>query len=80
MPEEKQTTLVLMQPGQSGVVIEIQGRRGMAHRLGALGIIPGKRITKVSSMFMRGPVTVLVDRAQIAIGYGMASRILIGLI
>ena len=51
----------------------------MVNRLDALGIRPGKRITKVGSMFMRGPVTVQVDRAQVAVGFGMASRIIVEL-
>ncbi len=79
MPDIKQITLVRMQTGQSGIVVQIQGGRGLANRLSALGIRPGKRITKVGSMFMRGPVTVQVDRAQVAIGFGMASRIIIEL-
>jgi Fe2+ transport system protein FeoA len=28
-------------------------------------------------MFMRGPITVEVDRVQLAIGYGMARRIIV---
>ncbi len=79
MPDIKQITLVRMQTGQSGIVVQIQGGRGSANRLSALGIRPGKRITKVGSMFMRGPVTIQVDRAQVAIGFGMASRIIVEL-
>jgi ferrous iron transport protein A len=51
----------------------------MVDRLNALGIIPGKRITKISSMFARGPVAIEVDRGQVAIGYGMANKIIIQL-
>ena len=68
-----------MQTGQSGIVVQIQGGHGMVSRLSALGIRPGKRITKVGSMLMRGPVTIKVDRAQVAIGFGMASRIIVEL-
>jgi Fe2+ transport system protein FeoA len=28
-------------------------------------------------MFMQGPVTIQVDRAQVAIGFGMAGKILV---
>jgi Fe2+ transport system protein FeoA len=28
-------------------------------------------------MFMRGPVTIEIDRVQVAIGFGMASRIMV---
>jgi len=68
-----------MQTGQSGTVVQILGGYGSVSRLSAMGIRPGKRITKVSAMFMRGPVTVQVDRAQLAIGYGVANRIIVAL-
>ena len=79
MPEGKQVTLTQMQNGQSGMVVQIQGGHGLVSRLDALGIRPGKRVTKVGSMFMRGPITIQVDRAQVAIGFGMASRIIVEL-
>jgi len=79
MPDGKQVTLAQMQAGQSGIVVQILGGRGLISRLDALGIRPGRRITKVSSMFMRGPVTIEVDRAQVAIGFGMANRIIVEL-
>jgi ferrous iron transport protein A len=68
-----------MEAGQSGLVVEVQGGQGMINRLSALGIRPGKRITKVSSMFMRGPVTVQVGNGRVAIGFGMAKRIVVNL-
>lgn len=68
-----------MQTGQSGRVVEIQGGFGVVDRLNALGIVPGKRITKISSMLARGPVAIQVDRAQLAIGYGMANKIIVEL-
>jgi ferrous iron transport protein A len=79
MSDRKQVTLVQMQRGQSGIVVQIQGGHGVANRLGALGIIPGKRITKISSMIMRGPITIEVDRVQVAIGFGMANKVIVEL-
>ncbi len=79
MPEGKQITLVRMQTGQNGIVVQIEGGHGLINRLDSLGIRPGKRITKVSSGFMRGPVTIQVDRAQVAVGFGMANRIIVEL-
>ena len=78
-PEGKQVTLAWMRAGQSGIVVQIQGGRGLISRLSALGIRPGKRITKVSSMLMRGPVTIQVDRAQVAIGFRMAMDVIVEL-
>ena len=79
MPEGKQTTLAGMLVGQSGKVVQIKGGHGLVNRLNSLGIRPGKRITKASSMIMRGPVTIEVDRTRVAIGFGMARRITIEL-
>jgi ferrous iron transport protein A len=74
---EKLLSLDRMQSGQSGVIDSIQGGYGLVKRLSTLGIRHDKRITKISSMFMRGPVTIEIDRVQDAIGFGMASRIMV---
>ena len=79
MPNRNLISLTQMQPGRSGTVVQMQGGHGLVDRLNALGIMPGKRITKISSMIARGPVTIEVDRAQVAIGFGMAKRIIVEL-
>jgi len=79
MLHKNHNTLTQMQAGQSGTVVEIRGGFGLVRRLNALGIFPGKRITKISSMLARGPVTIEVDRGQVAMGFGMANRILVQL-
>lgn len=76
---KRQITVAGMAVGQTGTIVQILGGHGLVRRLQALGIRPGKRITKVSSTFMRGPVTIQVDNAQIAIGFGMANRIIVEL-
>ena len=68
-----------MEPGETGTVVQILGGHGLVRRLESLGIRPGKRLTKVSSMFLRGPVTVQVDSTQLAIGFGMANKIIVKL-
>ena len=70
-------TLTNMEKGQRATVLQIKGGHGLVNRLNALGILPGKKITKVSAMLMKGPVTIEVDRAHIAIGFGMASKIIV---
>ena len=47
----------------------------MVRKLEVLGIRPGKAITKISAQFLAGPVTVLVDGRQVAMGRGIASRV-----
>jgi len=68
-----------MKAGERGRVIQITGGHGLVRRLEAMGIRPGKQITKVSSMLMRGPVTIQVNEAQLALGFGVARRILVEL-
>ena len=79
MSEGKLVTLRQLQSGQSGRVAQVQGGHGLINRLNALGIRPNKRITKVSSMLMRGPVTIQLDNTKIAIGFGMANKIIVEL-
>ncbi len=79
MPDVKIVTLRQMQSGQSGKVVEIQGGHGLINRLNALGVRPGKRITKVSSMLMRGPITLQSGNTRIAVGFGMANKIIVEL-
>ena len=70
-------SLTKMKPGESGTVVSLEGGRGFTMRLQHLGIRPGKRITKVSGHFWCGPVTVQVDRANVAVGFGMAERVMV---
>jgi ferrous iron transport protein A len=69
--------LTQLEEGETGVVVDIQGGWGLVRRLDSLGIRIGKKVTKVSSQLMRGPVTVKLDNSQIAIGFGMARKILV---
>lgn len=79
MAKEKQVYLSEMYPGQNGRVVSIEGGAGLVSRLGAMGIRPGRKITKLSSMLMRGPVTAQAGSTRLAIGFGMASKILVEL-
>lgn len=69
--------LTMMKAGQMGRVVQIFGGHGLIRRLEVLGIRVGKRVRKVSSQLMRGPVVLEVDNTRLAIGFGMASKILV---
>jgi ferrous iron transport protein A len=79
MSDKKQLNLNQLNAGESGTVTEIVGGKGMVSRLAAMGILPGKKVTKVSSMLFRGPVTLQVGRAHVAIGFGMAKKVIVEL-
>lgn len=69
--------LTQLQPGEIGIVEEMQGGHGFIKKLQSMGVRQGKRIVKVSSHFWRGPQTIEVDNIQIAIGFGMAKKIMV---
>jgi len=72
-------SLAQMRAGQTGRIIGIHGGGGMACKLDALGIRVGKQITKISAQWMRGPVLLQQDNTRAALGFGMASRIMVEL-
>jgi ferrous iron transport protein A len=72
-------SLAQMQTGQRGKIVEINGGYGLARKLDALGIRVGKEITKISAQWMRGPVLLRQDNTQVALGFGMASKVLVEL-
>jgi ferrous iron transport protein A len=78
MGEAKQlVTLAEMHTGESGTIVQIVGGHGLVRRLDAMGIRAGKKVTKISSVLFHGPVTLKVDSVHIAIGFGMAKRIIV---
>jgi len=72
-------TLVELRPKETGTIVALGGGRGMQERLRRMGLEEGQRIQKLSALAWGGPVVVLVNRAQVALGQGMARRILIRL-
>ncbi|HHY39413.1 MAG TPA: ferrous iron transport protein A [Clostridia bacterium] len=69
--------LIDLKAGQSGRVKRIEGGRALIQRLEALGIRPGRIVKKMSSVFRRGPVTISLGSFEVALGYGMARRIIV---
>lgn len=71
------TDLTQMNKGECGVVLEIIGGQGVIRRLEALGVRPGIAITKVSSQLMRGPITIQLGNTQVALGFGIARKVIV---
>lgn len=70
-------SLVQMRSGQKGRIVEINGGYGLVRKLEALGIRTGEEITKISEQLMRGPVILQHNNTQAAVGFGMASKVLV---
>lgn len=66
-----------MKNGQAGRIISIQGGSGFISKLEAMGIREGIKIIKKSLMLGRGPVIISAGMAEVAIGYGIARRIIV---
>ena len=70
-------SLAQMRSGQKGRIVEINGGYGLACKLDALGIRTGKEIKKISEQLMRGPVLLQQNQTQAAVGFGMASKVMV---
>ena len=77
MGRTKHVPLPQLQAGQSGKVIEITGEFGVTKKLTALGMRPGQIVTKRNSVFTKGPAVVKLGSTEVAIGYGMAQKVLV---
>lgn len=75
----KKISLVQMKENQKGRVSEISGGIATQNRFMGMGIYVGSEITKLSHFIMRGPVAIKVGRSVLALGRGMASKIVVEL-
>jgi len=77
-----------LRPGETGVIVSIQAltmhRRhrlrhnwGFQRRLEDMGLTPGTKIMIVKSAPFHGPIEIHVRGSRLAIGRGMAERILV---
>jgi len=71
------TPLDRMEENQQVKVMEIQGGWGVRRRLGQLGIHPGDVLTVVRYGAFQGPILIQVHGSQVALGRGIAARILV---
>lgn len=74
---ERVVSLADMRAGQKGEIVQILGGKGMVRRLWVLGVVPGKKVEKVSSLLARGPVVIRLSQQELALGRGIAQRILV---
>jgi ferrous iron transport protein A len=72
-----QKLLTELKKGDKAVVVGIDAGVSSIKRFCALGISQGKIIKKVSSLKFGGPIILLIDRANVAIGKSMAKKIIV---
>ena len=72
-------TLDRMKKGTRGRVVNVLGGRGAVLKLSAQGIVPGMVVEKTGEL-RGGPVLMRVGGAQVALGRGLAKRVLVEVI
>lgn len=63
--------------GESATMVEVAGGGHLQARLANMGLRAGKTITKLGALPGRGPVTVKVDGCRVALGHGIAHKVLV---
>jgi len=66
--------LAQLRIGETARIMAVEGGRGLRQKLFLRGLIEGRVIRVISNY---GPVTVEVDRNVVAIGRGMAQKIMV---
>jgi ferrous iron transport protein A len=66
--------LAQLRIGEAARIVAVEGGRGLRQKLFLRGLIEGKVVRVISNY---GPVTVEVDRNVVAIGRGMAQKIMV---
>jgi len=78
-PKENSVRVPLTQlaVGKSARVAEILDGHGLHGRLRKMGVREGETLKMIHRPLRKGPAVISISRVQIAIGFGMASRILV---
>ena len=70
-------TLLELDLREEAEIVSFEGGTIMNRRLEGMGIRQGKKISRISSQYIRGPVIVSVDGQQTAMGRGMVSKLIV---
>ncbi|MBL7151631.1 MAG: ferrous iron transport protein A [Candidatus Omnitrophica bacterium] len=73
----KSLSLIQMKRNQKGRVAAISAGHNLQNRLMSMGIYKGSQITKLTHFALRGPVTIKVGRSVLALGHGMAGKVML---
>jgi ferrous iron transport protein A len=66
-----------LEVGRTAKVVAIHGGNALQKKLQAIGVMPGRTVGKVSRSILKGPVLLMVGSVQVAIGFGMARKIVV---
>jgi Fe2+ transport system protein FeoA len=76
--------LTALKNGETAIIVSIdgtsekeQGRWCLKKRLMDMGLTPGTKVTVVKSAPFHGPIEIIVRESRLALGRGIAERILV---
>jgi len=73
----KKISLIHVKANHKGRVAEISGGGNLRDKLMNMGVYKGKEIAKLSHIGLRGPVVIKAGRTILALGHGVAAKIII---
>ena len=70
-------TVAALKDGEKATIIGIHGGGQLESRLANMGLRSGKSVIRLAALPGHGPVTVEVDGSRVALGHGIARKILV---
>ncbi|MCF7908057.1 MAG: ferrous iron transport protein A [Candidatus Omnitrophica bacterium] len=70
--------LVELKDGQAAKVVSIDGGKNSQEKLKNLGLREGVIVKKIRGMFTHGPIIVKAGQTEIALGRGLAVKVIVG--
>ena len=69
--------MVQSKVNRKGKVIEILGGTNLQDKLMNMGVYKGREVIKLSHIGLRGPVVIKVGRSILALGHGVADKVIL---
>jgi Fe2+ transport system protein FeoA len=73
----KKISLVHIKANERAKVLEILGGSNLESKLLSMGVYKGKQVIKLSHIGLRGPVVIKSGRTILALGHGVAEKIIV---
>ena len=79
MTEPSSQPLSRLKAGQGATVVALTGGRGFHSRLVSMGLNVGSGVKVIRSHSLGGPMLIALGQTRLAIGYGMAEKIMVAI-
>ncbi len=73
----KKISLLQIKENEKVKILEIAAGTNLEKRLMSMGVYKGKEVVKLSHIGLRGPVVIKVGRSILALGHGVAAKIIV---